>query len=77
MKILNSRVVYSLLFYLLAVLLLIVSKPSLMFSENGNIRPFGVGDDNHQTLFSFGVFVMVIAIISFYIFSVIDIVFKK
>jgi hypothetical protein len=76
MKFLNSRVVYSILFYLLAILLLIVSKPSIIFKDNGDIRPFGVGGDEDKTLFSFGVFAMILAIVSFYIFSVIDMIFS-
>lgn len=75
-KFINSRIVYSLLFYVLTILLLIVSKPSLMFTPDGDIRPFGVGGDD-RTIFSFGVFIIVLAIISFYIFSIIDLVFNS
>jgi hypothetical protein len=46
-----------------------------MFSTNGDVRPFGVGGDN-KTVFSLGVFVIVLAIVSFYIFAVIDVIFK-
>jgi len=76
----SSRVIYSLLFYTLAILLIIVAKPTIMFSREGEIRRFGVGrvdDGNPQTVFSFGVFVVVLAIISFYIFALIDVIFGK
>ena len=71
----NSRVVYSVLFYLLLMILIFVSKPSVMFDDNGNVKHFGIGD--HKTVFSFGVLTVVIAAISFYIFCIIDIIFHK
>lgn len=71
----NSRIVYALLFYILLIVLLIVSKPSVMFERDGSIRPFGVGED--KTMFSLGVFSMVLAIVSFYIFCLIDMIFAK
>lgn len=80
MKFINGRIIYSLLFYLMAVALIVVAKPELMFAENGGIKSFGVGldkDRSPKTVFSFGVLVVVLAIVSFYIFAVIDIVFKK
>lgn len=46
-----------------------------MFENNGDFKNFGVGSD--KTLFSFGVFTVVLAIISFYIFCIIDVVFGK
>ena len=72
---LTSRVVYSVLFYLLLILLLIISKPAFMFTKYGDIRIFGVGYG--KTIFSFGVFVVALAIMSYYIFCVIDIMFSK
>jgi hypothetical protein len=55
-------------------MLLVVSKPGLMFQPNGDIKPFGVGGE--KTVFSFGVFIIVLAIISFYVFSLIDLIFS-
>lgn len=71
----SSRVIYSLLFYVLLMVLVFVSKPSIMFEKNGDIKAFGIGDD--KTMFSLGVITSVIAILSFYTFCVIDIVFKQ
>lgn len=79
MKFINSRVIYSLLFYIMAVLLVIVARPDVMFAPNGDIKTFGVGlekDGSAKTIFSFGVFAIVLAIVSFYMFAVIDIIFK-
>jgi hypothetical protein len=46
-----------------------------MFNHDGSIRPFGVGAGENKTVFSFGVYVLVLAIMSFYLFSIIDMVF--
>lgn len=73
MKFANSRVIYSLLFSILTIILVVVSRPVSMFYPDGNIIPFGVGENT--TVFSFGVFSLVLAIVSFYIFSVIDLIF--
>ena len=72
--IINTRIVYSILFYILLMVLIILAKPSVMFDNDGNIKIFGTGDD--KTLFSFGVFSVIVAIISFYIFSMIDLIFS-
>lgn len=72
---LNHRVFYSIAFYVLVIVLIVVSKPKLAFDSQGNIRQFGVGQS--KTIFSLGVFVVALAIISFYVFAVIDLVFGK
>lgn len=71
----NTRVVYSTLFYVLAVILLIIAKPSFMYNADGTLREFGVGDD--RTILSLGVFVVGLAILSFYMFCIIDLVFGQ
>lgn len=71
----SSRVIYSILFFSLLLVLLFISKPSVMFDEDGSLKDFGIGTD--KTMFSFGVFTVVLAIISFYIFTLLDIIFKK
>lgn len=74
--IINTRIIYSILFYILFIILIVLAQPSIMFEKNGEIKGFGVGDEK-RTIFSFGVFTIVIAIISFYIFALIDVIFKK
>jgi hypothetical protein len=74
MKFLSTRVVYSVLFYSLTQLLLVTAKPSVIFERNGDIKPFGVG--SHKTMFSYGVFSVVLAILCFYVFALIDLVFQ-
>jgi hypothetical protein len=57
------------------MVLIVLSKPSFMFSkETGELRPFGAGDD--KTMFSFGVFAVVLAVFSFYLFAIIDMIFS-
>lgn len=71
----NSRVIYSLLFFVLLMVLVAVSKPSLIFHPDGSLKEFGIGDN--KTMFSLGVFTTVIAILSFYAFCIIDLIFKN
>lgn len=75
MKFLNQRVIYSIMFYALIVSLLFVAKPTLMFDRAGNFKSFGIGGS--KTVFSFGIFVTVTAMVSFYMFTIIDLVFGK
>ena len=75
MPFVTSRIVYALLFYVLLVILLIISKPALIFEKDGSIKSFGVGED--KTMFSLGVFITVLAIFSFYIFALVDMIFSK
>lgn len=75
MNCLNSRIVYSIVFYVLLMVLITISKPSVIFEKDGSLKLFGVGYD--KTMFSFGVFSVVLAIVSFYIFCIIDLVFTK
>lgn len=71
----NTRVIYSALFYVLVLLLVVTCQPSVAFTKGGDPKGFGVGQD--KTLFSLGLFSIVFAILSFYIFCVIDIMFPK
>lgn len=71
----SSRIVYAVLFYILLIVLIIVSKPSMMFDEYGDIKQFGIGDE--KTMFSLGVFSVILAVISFYIFCLVDMIFAK
>lgn len=71
---LNTRLLYSIVFFVLLILLIHTSKPSMIFDVNGDIRRFGIG--SNKTMFSFGVFTVVLAILSFYFFCVIDVIFR-
>jgi hypothetical protein len=67
------RVVYSVLFYILLMTLVIVSKPRMLFDPNGSVRVFGVG--KKHTVFPLGVVAVVAAVLSMYTFSLIDLVY--
>jgi hypothetical protein len=67
---------YSIFFYVLILLLLFVAKPPIVFDKDGYFKDFGIGGTNN-TLFSFGVFTVALAVLSFYIFAIIDVFMKK
>lgn len=70
----NSRVIYSVVFFILLIILLYMSKSSIFFEKDGELKTFGLGPD--RTLFSFGIITVVIAIASFYLFCIIDLIFN-
>jgi hypothetical protein len=71
---LNTRLIYAIVFFVLLISLISTMKPTLMFNREGKVRSFGIGDE--KTMFSFGVTTVVLAILSFYFFCVIDVIFK-
>lgn len=73
MRFINHRVLYSVAFYILTIMLIFISKPKIIFNQDETIKQFGIG--HHKTLFSFGVFTVLLALISFYVFAVIDVLF--
>jgi hypothetical protein len=46
-----------------------------MFENDGSLKQFGIGDE--KTMFSLGVFTVVLAVLSFYVFCMIDLIFAK
>ena len=73
-----NRLRISIVFYVLAMVLLYVSKPPLMFMPDGSIKPFGTQGSVHgeTTLFSFGMMSIAMSIITFFAFSVIDMTYS-
>jgi hypothetical protein len=72
-----ARVIYSSLFFVLVMTLIVVTKPALLFLADGRVRPFGIGDyatDDH-TPFPLGAVVVILAITSMFIFSTIDVIY--
>ncbi len=69
-----SRISYSVLVFILSMILLFLMKPSIAFDNEGKLRKFGV-NDRGSTIYSVGVLTSCLAIITFYLFCVIDIVF--
>jgi hypothetical protein len=68
-----QRIVYSVTFYVLLMTLVIMWKPEMLFDKDGDIRRYGVEHGN--TIFSFGVVSIVLAIACFYAFALIDFLF--
>lgn len=69
-KFMSSRVIYSILFYVMVSSLVYMTKPIIAFDPQGNIKPFGIGDG--KTVFSLGTIVSGLSIICFYVFCLID-----
>jgi len=74
MSYLSSRIFYAIILYISIMTLLFIKKPLLLFDQHGNIKTFGVG--NNRTIYSVGVLTVVTAILSFYLFCVIDMIFE-
>lgn len=74
MKYLQSRIFYAIFLYTLIMTLLFIKKPVLLFHPNGEIKPFGI--HQNESIYSIGVMSVVLAIICFYVFCIIDIIFK-
>jgi len=73
MKYLQSRIFYAIFLYILALTIIFIKKPLLLFHQNGEIKAFGL--HKNETIYSIGVMSIVLAIICFYIFCIIDIIF--
>lgn len=72
----QSRVVYNVLFFVLAALLVAVVKPTLVFSPStGEPRPVGVGE--RRTVFSLGVAIIILAAASHALFTVLDVAYAS
>ena len=74
MRFVSQRVLYSVIFFVLFIVLIIVSRPPCVFDNQSRLKNFGIGAN--KTMFSLGVMTVVCAMVSFYIFAIIDLVFK-
>jgi|TARA_B110000259_G_C13728720_1_gene287601 hypothetical protein len=74
MNYLSSRIFYAIFLYILILTLVFLKKPKMLFDDNGEIKQFGVHAG--QTIYSIGVLSGVLAIVSFYIFCIIDMIFE-
>ena len=74
-----ARVIYSTLFFVLTMLLIIVARPKGLFEPSGRAKEFGTGgggDQQGRTVFPIGVVVVLVAVLSLYTFAMIDLVFN-
>lgn len=70
----HKRILYSVVFYLLCMSLVLTWKPSMVFDRDG--RPKGYGVERGETVFSLGVLSVVMAIVCFYAFALVDYLFQ-
>lgn len=70
----NGRTIYAVLLFTLLMTLLYIMKPSIMYKDNNEIKPFGI--NKKETILSLGVITVVCAIMSFYLFAIIDMIFS-
>lgn len=71
----SSRVFYSILFYLLVLCVIVQIRPKQFFYDKKEVIQFGVG--KNKTIFPLGLVVVLLSIISFYIFTIIDVFMRK
>jgi hypothetical protein len=69
---LTLRVLYATMFYGLVALLLFVWKPPMLFTPDGMLRRQGLM--HNETMFSFGTICLALAVLSYYLFTAIDVV---
>ena len=69
----NKRLILSISFFVLSMLLTITIKPSFLFNSDNSIKEFGL--DTNQTIYSLWVFVVTLCIIIFYMFSMVDLMY--
>ena len=66
------RVLYGLLFYALVMSAIVVYRPRMLFDEEGAPIPFGVGKE--RTVIDLGTIAAVIAMLSFALFTIVDVI---
>jgi len=67
-----SRLVISLIIYSIMISIILLIKPSLMFNQEGEIKPAGVEKIKGQSVLPIAIVVPLIAIFSYFIASLID-----
>ena len=68
------RWIVALILYLLIVLLLFATKPSIMFDKNGKIKEFGIGLSQGKSLFAPAVVLPILAVFCFFIATLVYVV---
>lgn len=68
----SKRIISSAVVLILVMIMIHINKPTLFYNHDNSIKQFGTGKE--ESIYSLGVFVSFIAIISFYIFSMIDLI---
>ncbi len=70
----NSRVSYSIIVFIMSMILLFITKPKLAFEKDGSLKFFGISQKK-DTIYSVGVLSVVLSLMIFYFFCMIDLIF--
>lgn len=70
----KSRVSYSIIVFIMSMILIFITKPKLAFEKDGTLKSFGIAKKS-DTVYSVGVLSITLAIIIFYFFCMIDLIF--
>lgn len=71
----TSRTMYSVIVFIMSMILIFITKPKLAFDKNGTLKKFGINDKS-STVYSVGVLSVVLAVLIFYLFCIIDLIFE-
>jgi heme/copper-type cytochrome/quinol oxidase subunit 2 len=69
----RSRIAFSIVIFILSMILFFIVRPRIAFENDGKPRKFGV--ERNETIYSLGIFTIISAILTFYVFCVIDLIF--
>lgn len=70
----KSRISYSVVVFTMSMILVFLTKPAIAFDRNGELKTFGVSEKS-DTIYSVGVMTVTLAIVVFYTFCMIDLIF--
>lgn len=70
----NSRVSYSIIVFIMSMILLFITKPKLAFENDGSLKSFGISQKK-DTVYSVGVISVLLSLMIFYFFCMIDLIF--
>jgi hypothetical protein len=70
----NSRVSYSIIVFIMSMILLFITRPKLAFENDGSLKSFGIFQKK-DTVYSVGVISVLLSLMIFYFFCMIDLIF--
>jgi hypothetical protein len=73
----SNQIKYSILIYIIFIIIFLFIKPKICFNEDGSPKDFGVSNEQNKTIFPFWVFCILIGIFSYYIVLFISLLKNK
>jgi hypothetical protein len=73
MSFINYPIKNAIILYLILITIILYFKPRIIFDQDGSLKLFGLSSE--KTIFSFCVISLFFAIISYYLFTLIRIIF--